>query len=205
MDVGDGAATARRTVPQCHRGVHVAAVARLSVRRALVAAAAEPERRGMCGHRGSPRPPGTGRRAHATTPCRRSGTWPWTRSRRPTRNSNPVDAGGTGAPSGPRSRLRLGLHDRGTVTRWAIWARRGVDDGVPWAVVSALHLLILGDFEVPTSYARVRVEGSSTPQKVSVEAGGPTEARRLIESRFTNIKELAQWANTGQQTAPWFK
>ncbi len=55
-----------------------------------------------------------------------------------------------------------------------------------------------------TYYARVRVEGTSTPQKISVEAGGPTEAKKLIEARLSNIKNWAQWANIGQQTAPWF-
>ena len=55
-----------------------------------------------------------------------------------------------------------------------------------------------------TYYALVRVEGTSTPQKISVEAGGPTEAKKLIEARLSNIKNWLNGPVSGSKPTPWF-
>ena len=46
-----------------------------------------------------------------------------------------------------------------------------------------------------TFYARVRIEGTSTPQMIEVQAGGSNEARKLIEARLGKVKS---WLNAPQ-------
>lgn len=44
-------------------------------------------------------------------------------------------------------------------------------------------------------YARVRIEGTSTPQLIEVQASGPSEAKKLIEARLGKVKS---WVNSPQ-------
>lgn len=59
-----------------------------------------------------------------------------------------------------------------------------------------------------TFYARVRIQGTSTPQMIQVEAGGSNEARRLIEARLGKVQT---WLNAPQGRAKsqgppsWYK
>ena len=56
-----------------------------------------------------------------------------------------------------------------------------------------------------TYYAKAVVEGTTTPQPISVQAGSLMEAKRIIEGRLGKVK---QWRNQPVATSKppsWFK
>lgn len=59
-----------------------------------------------------------------------------------------------------------------------------------------------------TFYAKVRIEGTSTPQVIEVQAGGSNEARKLIEARLGKVKNwliAPQGRAKGQKPPSWYK
>lgn len=57
-----------------------------------------------------------------------------------------------------------------------------------------------------TYYARVKVEGTNTPQPIRVQAGSSQEARKLIEAKFGG--KVKTWVNLPMPRRippPWFK
>lgn len=57
-----------------------------------------------------------------------------------------------------------------------------------------------------TYYARVRIEGTTTPQDVKVEANGITEAKRLIEMRLGGkVKSWLKSPTASSKLPSWFK
>ena len=56
-----------------------------------------------------------------------------------------------------------------------------------------------------TYYAKVRVEGTNTPQCVQVQASGKTEAKRLVEGRVGEVKSWVNGPLVKSKPPSWFK
>ena len=56
-----------------------------------------------------------------------------------------------------------------------------------------------------TYYARAVVDGTMTPQQISVQAGSLMEARRLIEGRLGKIKRWPNSPTAATNAPPWYQ
>ena len=56
-----------------------------------------------------------------------------------------------------------------------------------------------------TYYARVTVQGTTTPQSVQVQAGSSTEAKKLIEARVGKVKTWNNSPTAPRKPPSWFR
>ena len=56
-----------------------------------------------------------------------------------------------------------------------------------------------------TFYAKVVIEGTTTPQNVQVQAGSRSEAQRLIEARVGRVKSWRNGPSNYSKPPSWFR